>query len=104
MTAIQTSPSKPPLKVRWEKLPDDFVLPDDPVDNNLQPLLAAALRESLELAGLILEASLIAQRKPSMTETIGLREYSNRHCSGTMLLLKPTGDIYKPNCTKNGTI
>lgn len=60
MTAIQTSPSKPTLKVRWEKLPDDFVLPDEPVDNNLQPLLAAALRESLELAGLILEASLIA--------------------------------------------
>jgi hypothetical protein len=30
------------------------------VDNNLQPLLAAALRESLELAGLILESMLIA--------------------------------------------
>lgn len=60
MTAIQTRPSQSSLTVRWEKLPDDFVLPDDPVDNNLQPLLAAALRESLELAGLILEASLIA--------------------------------------------
>jgi Uma2 family endonuclease len=60
MTAIQTRPAQPNLTVRWEKLPDDFVLPDDPVDNNLQPLLAAALRESLELAGLILEASLIA--------------------------------------------
>lgn len=60
MTAIQTRHSTPTPKVRWEKLPDDFVLPDDPVDNNLQPLLAAALRESLELAGLILEASLIA--------------------------------------------
>jgi hypothetical protein len=40
--------------ITWEKLPDDFILPDEPVDNNLQPLLAAALRESLELAGLIL--------------------------------------------------
>ena len=46
--------------ITWEKLPDDFVLPDEPVDNNLQPLLAAALRESLELAGLILESMLIA--------------------------------------------
>jgi len=47
-------------KVTWEKLPDDFILPDEPVDSNLQPLLAAALRESLELAGLILESMLIA--------------------------------------------
>jgi hypothetical protein len=30
--------------ITWEKLPDDFILPDEPVDNNLQPLLAAALR------------------------------------------------------------
>jgi hypothetical protein len=60
MTAIQSNPAKPTPKVRWEKLPDDFVLPDDPVESTLQPLLAAALREALELAGLILEASLIA--------------------------------------------
>jgi hypothetical protein len=46
--------------ITWEKLPDDFILPDEPVDNNLQPLLAAALRESMELAGLILESMLIA--------------------------------------------
>jgi hypothetical protein len=36
--------------VRWEKLPDDFLLPDDPVDNINQPALAAALTESLQLA------------------------------------------------------
>jgi hypothetical protein len=47
-------------KITWEKLPDDFVLPDDPVDNNLQPLLAEALRESLELAGLFSESMLMA--------------------------------------------
>ncbi len=46
--------------VIWEKLPDDYRLPDEPVENNLQPLLAAALRESLELAGLIQESMLIA--------------------------------------------
>lgn len=37
--------------ITWEKLPDDVVLPDDPVDNINQPALAAALTESLELAG-----------------------------------------------------
>jgi Uma2 family endonuclease len=38
-------------QVTWEKLPDDFVLDDEPVDNINQPALAAALTESLELAG-----------------------------------------------------
>jgi Uma2 family endonuclease len=41
-------------KVTWEKLPDDFVLDDEPVDNINQPALAAALTESLELAGKLL--------------------------------------------------
>jgi len=39
------------LKIRWEKLPDDFVLPDDPVDNIAQPALAAALTDALATAG-----------------------------------------------------
>jgi hypothetical protein len=39
-----------PLTVTWEKLPDDYVLLDDPVGNINQPALAAALTESLELA------------------------------------------------------
>ncbi|MDX2231226.1 MAG: Uma2 family endonuclease [Leptolyngbyaceae cyanobacterium bins.349] len=39
-----------PYQVTWEKLPDDFVLDDDPVDNINQPALAAALTESLNLA------------------------------------------------------
>ncbi len=33
------------------KTPDDYILPSDPVDNINQPSLAAALTESLELAG-----------------------------------------------------
>ena len=37
-------------QITWEKLPDDYVLPDDPVDNINQPALAAALTESLQLA------------------------------------------------------
>lgn len=38
-------------EVTWEKLPDDFILDDEPVDNISQPPLAAALTESLILAG-----------------------------------------------------
>ncbi|WP_341526396.1 Uma2 family endonuclease [Nostoc sp. UHCC 0302] len=38
-------------QITWEKLPDDFVLDDEPVDNINQPALAAALTESLEQAG-----------------------------------------------------
>ncbi|MBD6617632.1 Uma2 family endonuclease [Komarekiella sp. 'clone 1'] len=40
-------------QITWEKLPDDYKLPDHPVDNINQPALAAALTESLQLAGKI---------------------------------------------------
>lgn len=52
--------SKAELIITWEKLADDFQLPDEPVDNLTQPLLASALREILELAGLITATMLIA--------------------------------------------
>ena len=45
--------------VTWEPLPKDFKLEDDPVENDGQPLLAGALRESLELSGLIQPQMLI---------------------------------------------
>ncbi len=45
--------------VTWEPLPKDFQLEDDPVENDGQPLLAGALRESLELSGLIQPQMLI---------------------------------------------
>jgi Putative restriction endonuclease len=57
-TLLVQSPKLP--TIAWEILPPDFCLPDEPVESNLQPLLAAALRESLELAGLILESVIIA--------------------------------------------
>jgi Uma2 family endonuclease len=44
---LATAPSH---QVVWEKLPDDFRLPNDPVDNINQPALAAALTESLQIA------------------------------------------------------
>jgi Uma2 family endonuclease len=59
MQTLQRHPSVLP-NITWQKLPEDFLLPDEPVESNLQPLLASALRESLELAGLILESMLIA--------------------------------------------
>ncbi len=48
------------LTITWEKLPDDFKLEEKPVENTGQPLIAGALRESLELAGLIQPEMLIA--------------------------------------------
>jgi Uma2 family endonuclease len=60
MTILKTPPRQTLPPITWQKLPADYPLPDDPVDNLLQPLLAAALRESLELAGLILDSMIIA--------------------------------------------
>lgn len=57
-TLLRYPPVQP--RITWQKLPDDFILPDEPVESTLQPLLAAALRESLELAGMILESMIIA--------------------------------------------
>ena len=56
MTQTLSKPAETKIQytVTWEKLPDDFKLPDDPVENIDQPLLAAALREALDLAGFIL--------------------------------------------------
>jgi Uma2 family endonuclease len=45
-------------QITWEKLPDDYVLPDEPVDNINQPPLAAALTESLEISGKLPENAL----------------------------------------------
>jgi Uma2 family endonuclease len=45
--------------VTWEPLPKDFQLEDNPVENDGQPLLAGALRESLELSSLIQPQMLI---------------------------------------------
>jgi Uma2 family endonuclease len=47
------------LKITWEKLPDDYILDEEPVENIDQPLLAAALREILEIAGIIVTGILV---------------------------------------------
>jgi len=46
----------------------------------------------------------MAQRKPSMTPTMGLRLYQKRHFSGIIELMKPTGLTYMLILTMNGII
>ena len=46
-------------EISWELLPDDYILPDDPVENLLHPAFVAVLREILELAGLITPEMLV---------------------------------------------
>ncbi|MBE9077709.1 Uma2 family endonuclease [Romeria aff. gracilis LEGE 07310] len=55
---LQISRTKP-LQIEWEALPDDYILPDDPVENIQQPYLAAALTDALGEAGLIRPEMLI---------------------------------------------
>lgn len=57
MEAIKTPISKP--SISWPILPDDFVLPDDPVENIDQPLLAAALRQPLTAFPQLIEDAIV---------------------------------------------
>jgi hypothetical protein len=59
-TQLSESKSKSGMVVSWEALPDGFKLEDEPVENTGQPLLAGALRESLEITGFIQPQMLIA--------------------------------------------
>ncbi len=52
-------PSTSSPTITWEPLPADFFLPDDPVENIQQPLLAAALTDALGTAGFIQPQMLI---------------------------------------------
>lgn len=55
---LQTTPSA--LEITWEKLPADYILPDDPVENIQQPFLVAALTDALDAAGLVRPEMLLA--------------------------------------------
>ncbi|CAN5813533.1 hypothetical protein BH23CYA1_BH23CYA1_21440 [soil metagenome] len=57
MTA--TAPITSPYSITWPLLPDDFVLPDDPVENEAQPLLAAALTQALSSQPAVIKDALI---------------------------------------------
>ncbi|MEM8505121.1 MAG: Uma2 family endonuclease [Cyanobacteria bacterium P01_D01_bin.1] len=56
--ATQPATRPPNPDVVWEKLPEDFVLPDDPVDNVNQPAIAAALTDSLSTGGYLSETAI----------------------------------------------
>ncbi|MEO1403467.1 MAG: Uma2 family endonuclease [Cyanobacteria bacterium J06635_1] len=57
---LQAATNRHKLEITWDPLPEDFVLPDDPVENIQQPLLAAALNDALDEARLIQPEMLIA--------------------------------------------
>lgn len=57
---LQINPTKQEPVVTWEKLPADFILPDDPVENIQQPPLAAALTDALGTCDRIQPEMLIA--------------------------------------------
>ncbi|MEH2371857.1 Uma2 family endonuclease [Nostoc sp.] len=59
-TQLSEAKSQTELVISWEALPKDFQLEDEPVENTGQPLLAGALRESLEISGFIQPQMLIA--------------------------------------------
>jgi Uma2 family endonuclease len=59
-TQISEKKSSTEMVITWEALPDDFQLEDEPVENTGQPILAGALRESLEIVGFIQPQMLIA--------------------------------------------
>ena len=56
---LQIQPTKSEPTVTWTALPADYILPDDPVENIQQPLLAAALTDALGAAKLIQPQMLI---------------------------------------------
>jgi len=55
----EKSEQKSNLVITWEALPTNFILEDEPVESTAQPLIAGALRESLELIGYIQPTMLI---------------------------------------------
>ncbi|NCJ06415.1 hypothetical protein GS597_07805 [Synechococcales cyanobacterium C] len=65
---VQVGPQR--LHVTWETLPEDFVLPDDPVENIQHPFLAAALTDALATAGRITPEMLVASNF-GLVSTIG---------------------------------
>ncbi len=57
MTAILTNSTE--LIITWPILPADFQLPDDPVEDESQPLLAAALRQALAAIPKLMQDALV---------------------------------------------
>ena len=56
---LQIQPTQQKPTVTWNPLPADFTLPDEPVENIQQPILAAALTDALGARGYIQPEMLI---------------------------------------------
>jgi hypothetical protein len=80
---VATSPLKkrPELVISWDSPPDDFQLDDTPVENTGQPLIAGALRESLEVNGRIQTENLIASNF-GLCVRVGSERRSTQYCHG----------------------
>jgi Uma2 family endonuclease len=66
---VKSAPAPPlaplvAIEVGWEQLPDDYPIPDDPVDNINQPMLAAALTDALRIANYLSDQSLTPTNYP----------------------------------------
>lgn len=59
MTAVIQKPISQ-LKITWPLVPDDFILPDDPVENIEHPLIANGLRQSVVDSELIQDALIVS--------------------------------------------
>jgi hypothetical protein len=59
-TLEPSTEKKSNVAITWEALPENFVLEEESVESTAQPLIAGALRESLELTGYIQPTMLIA--------------------------------------------
>ncbi|MGE5658407.1 MAG: Uma2 family endonuclease [Actinomycetota bacterium] len=57
--SVATKNPETQLTITWPLLPDDFQLPDDPVEDENQPLLAAALRQPLTAISELVQDALI---------------------------------------------
>jgi len=68
---VQVIDSRNNPNIVWEKLPDNYILPDEPVDNITQPLLATALTEALELAEIVTSEMMIATNMGISTKVNG---------------------------------
>jgi Uma2 family endonuclease len=75
MVQLKERTTSPPKQQKpqlvWELLPEDFILPDEPVESIIQPLWAAALTEALDLAGLITATMMIATNMALTTKIDG---------------------------------
>ncbi len=84
---LQLIPTKKEPVVTWEKLPEDFILPDEPVENIQQSSLAAALTDALGTSDHVQPQMLIASFLRSRLLLIGILPFSIRTIASLRVML-----------------